>query len=406
MALNANHLRVRMYRVGFGECFLVSLPVDGGHRHLLIDCGVHPMADLRTLPAVLQDVAAECGQRLDLVVATHEHADHISGFGSQASAFEALGLGEIWMPWALDPEDRQAAQLREDRLSLLAALGAHFDAVGGSASARAALVNLRGNDLAVHALRSGFGGRAAAVRYPSAGERLTLPGIPGLHVRVLAPPRDEAFLRQMQPPRSQRFLRASGGAAVPANPVEPFARKWRLRPVAGRQTYGFTAREERQLRGLGDAAEELALAMSRIVNNTSLVLLLEHRGRNLLFTGDAQWGNWRSWIEGPSAEALLESISFLKVAHHGSHNATPKSALEAMDRRRLVAMVSTQSRPWASIPQTRLMQALATQTRRRVARSDAIAVQGAPTPPAGQRTLPRAFRHQAGDLWADWRIRV
>src|ERR1700692_4311798 len=34
-------LRVRMYRVGFGDFFLVSVPVKAGFKHILIDCGVH-----------------------------------------------------------------------------------------------------------------------------------------------------------------------------------------------------------------------------------------------------------------------------------------------------------------------------------------------------------------------------
>ena len=40
--LDANTIRIRMYRVGFGDCFLVSLPLMGndGFRHILVhDCG-------------------------------------------------------------------------------------------------------------------------------------------------------------------------------------------------------------------------------------------------------------------------------------------------------------------------------------------------------------------------------
>ena len=37
----ASGLRVRMYRVGFGDFFLLSVPSKLGASHILIDCGVH-----------------------------------------------------------------------------------------------------------------------------------------------------------------------------------------------------------------------------------------------------------------------------------------------------------------------------------------------------------------------------
>jgi hypothetical protein len=33
-------LRIRMYRVGFGDFFLMTIPSDSGPQHILIDCGV------------------------------------------------------------------------------------------------------------------------------------------------------------------------------------------------------------------------------------------------------------------------------------------------------------------------------------------------------------------------------
>jgi hypothetical protein len=34
-------LRIRMYNVGFGDCFLLFIPTDDGERTLLLDCGKH-----------------------------------------------------------------------------------------------------------------------------------------------------------------------------------------------------------------------------------------------------------------------------------------------------------------------------------------------------------------------------
>src|SRR5690349_18610005 len=73
-------IRIRMYRLGIGDCFLLRLPrQDGTPFHLLIDCGIH-MAEsdgAQRIRAVAEDIRAECGGRLDVVVGTHEHWDHL-----------------------------------------------------------------------------------------------------------------------------------------------------------------------------------------------------------------------------------------------------------------------------------------------------------------------------------------
>jgi hypothetical protein len=79
-------------------------------------------------------------------------------------------------------------------------------------------------------------------------------------------------------------------------------------------------------------AEALALAMNNATNNSSLVLAFElsKAGKVLLFAGDAQAGNWRSWSEEAfgddraevTTKDLLGRTVVYKVGHHGSHNAT------------------------------------------------------------------------------------
>jgi hypothetical protein len=408
--LGATDVRIRMYRVGFGDCFLLSVPGSGGHRHVLVDFGVHPAGQITgVLDQVMADLETTTGRVLDLLIATHEHADHISGFGAYKDRFARFQIGAVFMPWALDPEDRTAIAMRRKRMALVDTLAAHLAATGGDPRAAAALVNMSAanNEPAVRALRAGFG-VTTDVRYFAAGDAARLPAtLAGVSARVLGPPTDRELLKKMDPPASERYLRAGpGGTPQFANELRPFGDKWRIDAEAGRALFRFTAREEKDLASqLEGGAARLAFALDSAINNTSLVLLFSVRGRTLLFPGDAQWGNWKSWLDGDSSDSVLEGVSFLKVAHHGSLNATPKSALERMTTGGFAAMASTQTKPWPSIPRIPLMTALSRKTRRHVLRSDQLRAAGGPEGPRLPTRLPTGFS-RGGSLWLDYTIRT
>ena len=92
--LKPNQLRVRMYRVGFGDCFLLSVPVGDKHKHALIDCGVHAKGDIRTMPDVVADLRKETSDRIELVVVTHAHQDHLGGLTAVLQNFR---VGRLWI---------------------------------------------------------------------------------------------------------------------------------------------------------------------------------------------------------------------------------------------------------------------------------------------------------------------
>src|SRR4051794_28176192 len=76
-------VKVRMYRQGLGDCFLITLPrTTGKPFFIMIDCGVIlGTADAVTkMEAVVTDIAQTTHGRIDLLLATHEHWDHLSGF--------------------------------------------------------------------------------------------------------------------------------------------------------------------------------------------------------------------------------------------------------------------------------------------------------------------------------------
>src|SRR5262245_21238024 len=109
--------RVRMYRHGLGDCFLVTFPrQDRAPFHMLIDCGVlaRDAAHMKRFVEHIRDTVLD-GQngkaRLDVVVATHEHKDHLSGFNQARALFSNdFDFGSVWLSWA---ENLSVAQVRQ-----------------------------------------------------------------------------------------------------------------------------------------------------------------------------------------------------------------------------------------------------------------------------------------------------
>lgn len=415
---NKGTLRIRMYRVGFGDCFLVSFPLTSGpsaketHAHVLVDCGVHARGDIGTLGKVVDDIAAVTNKRLELIIATHAHQDHIAGFDKFADKFKTFDVGAVWLPWTWDPNNPQAASLQKKHQALAVRLAQDLQAAVADPNAVNAIENLKGNEHAIELLKSGFEGKAK-VSYMKAGQVLNgieEVSIPDLSVKILGPPQTQEFLAQMDPPASEHYLRL-GPDQQTSGTLQPFAEKWRLEKLPDEPIRSlFTEDDKKLLQKVATSPlNELAFALDQARNNESLVVLFAFRGQYLLFPGDAQYGNWRWWLENLQPESILPEITFFKVAHHGSVNATPKDALEKMSDGKFASMVSTQSEPWKSIPRVPLMARIDAKSSSKVVRSDWVEISNAPKPLAGTAppvpsTLPDGF--SKGELWLDYLIQV
>src|SRR5215212_3742719 len=99
---SSGSLRVRMYRVGFGDFFLIIVPTSKGDQHILIDCGVFKgtsgTGDLGSIVDAVEDMYETTNGHLALVIMTHRHADHIAGF-SKAERFKDFTASMVWMPY-------------------------------------------------------------------------------------------------------------------------------------------------------------------------------------------------------------------------------------------------------------------------------------------------------------------
>jgi hypothetical protein len=115
-----NEVVVRMYGQGFGDCFLLAFPraQAGGEPdpddpvYVLIDSGVfyRTPGERKRMSEVAKNVRQATGGTIDLLVATHEHQDHLSGFEYAKDDWKQIGVRRIWLAWTED-ENHPATQV-------------------------------------------------------------------------------------------------------------------------------------------------------------------------------------------------------------------------------------------------------------------------------------------------------
>jgi hypothetical protein len=406
---------LRMYAVGFGDCFLLTVPrFEERPWRMLVDCGVHGMGrGEHSLPTVISDLIATCSDGdggapvIDLVVGSHRHQDHIAGFTD--ARWGEVTVGEVWLPWCEDPTDTEAQRLRT-RLDGAARTLHQTFAVDGPEIAAIALNSLS-NERAMTTLRDGFAGQPTR-RFLSAAApvRTELTGLPDARIHLLGPARSEEAIKAMDPPELERWLAlglgvgpgAIGpGAAVPGGPdpsVGPFGPAYGITDRADfRQRYPHLDADDDLLdHAVLDPDDALAAAswLDRCLNNTSLVFVVEIEDVRIVFPGDAQWGVWREILANTDARALLERATLYKVSHHGSHNGSPKSLVHDVLPGHVTSMMSFRSMErWTAIPQTDLVAALRTPGRTLLRPDEAI-------PVAGQAGVGE-IRRAADGLWTE-----
>jgi hypothetical protein len=402
--------KVRMYRQGLGDCFLISLPRSSGSKrpfYVMIDCGVVlGTSDPGTIMnQVMDNIVEVTGGEIDLLIATHEHWDHLSGFVQAKQSFARLKVGQVWLAWTENPDDELTKKLKKEKGLALSALrmGLSQMQMAGDADGVAEL----GGILEFFGLAKGptTADALGNVRAKTAKPRYCLPTDPpvvpaGTNARfyVLGPPHDEKMLRKINPSARHKetyglaldsfplFMDGAGTALGDADTDRPFDQQYEI-PLAYAQSAPELDFFRRHYWQPDDAApdawrridsdwlggaSDLALQLDSLTNNTSLVIAIELPGGDvLLFAADAQVGNWLSWqdrswtvgartVTGPD---LLKNTIFYKVGHHGSHNATLKTlGLEQMQRLR-VAMIPVDhemavKKRWGKMPLDDLVAAL------------------------------------------------
>jgi Metallo-beta-lactamase superfamily len=402
-------IKVRMYRQGLGDCFLITIPRQNGNPfYVVIDCGVilGTKNSEKIMKEVVEHIIKTTGGRVDVVVATHEHWDHISGFNQAREIWtdkNRLTVGQVWLSWAEDNKNPLALKLRKQRNHLKIALQAAASRMrlAGDASAAQEVTSMldffgaAGTTSDALEVVKGLC-EAKDVRYCTPQDPPVQIEGTDVKVYVLGPPPDEKLIKKYNPSKREpetygvdsinNYLSALQPTLSDTDVETPFGEGFQIplnmaqqMPFFQQRYWGEDAESTeksqawRRIDGSWlDSSSSLALQLDSATNNTCLVLAFElGDGEVLLFAADAQVGNWLSWqnlkwnvdgndVTGPD---LLKRTIFYKVGHHGSHNATlRKLGLEEMESLKLAFVPVNRKmaikKRWKQMPLNELMKKL------------------------------------------------
>jgi glyoxylase-like metal-dependent hydrolase (beta-lactamase superfamily II) len=393
--------KIRMYRLNeLGDCFLVSFSTPSATSNLLIDCGSFrngkPSADrLREIvkDGIMQDLG---GKPIDVVVGTHQHNDHVSGFVHCEKEFRDIGIEQVWLSWLDDPKDKKARRIGEDYNNFknhLAASRARLQSKVPKKNEDPAKATPAARALGVLNDVLGFYGASTdklpaelpqdaykilkrlgkkAPLYLRPGQTLDMPGLPEgtVRVHVLGPPRtkhtdeEEDPLFRKDPREGESYDHSLAAAKLHAFRFMTAAKKYndsdetrdeehypfkksfkKTGPSLDAKSFNtvisrYRNRDESWRKIEDDwmqQAESLALWIDTFTNNSSLVLAIElvQSRKILLFVADAQTGNWASWKDVKWEDAKVNTDDLLKrtVFYKVGHHASHNATLvEAFDK--------------------------------------------------------------------------
>jgi hypothetical protein len=341
---------VRMYRLGTGDCFVIKF-LSGRTEtfKMMIDCGAASGSKERFEKHV-NDLVEHVANRVDVLVVTHEHKDHVYGFEQCSEIFtdqNQIEIGQKWMAWAEDEDDDDAKDLKRDhgakKKALAAASALLADAVEDEEiqnrfkeqhNGRQALAAYENFSTAVQGFRdlhmAAAGGedigplegmrvvkeditaKIEPPRYCRPGDVIEdIPGLEGIRIYVLGPPSDfksikaetsseegESYSHNKDLARSVAFAAAAIEAqAGDSSGIRPFDPIYETK-LEGEHSYNSgTAQWRRIDHDWLMSSGLLALRLNSGINNLSLALAIEfvESGRVMLFPGDAEYGSWASW---------------------------------------------------------------------------------------------------------------
>jgi beta-lactamase superfamily II metal-dependent hydrolase len=393
---------VRMYDLGEGQgdCFLLRFLDDNELPYnILIDCGSYwrTKDEKSRFEEIAKDIVTVTNKHVNVLIVTHEHWDHLSGFSLAEEEFSKLVIDEVWMAWTENTAGDELAESLNKKYekvrNALAAVSQKFEGTDDPwVNAMTAVLSFSKNsDKVMDNIRDSFGSNPPRFCYPEHSP-IVLPGVSNLRFFVLGPLRNKGLLKELAAEKAVHGepLMINESTSFAAAVLSSFGKNMLSSEERSKnkylsdlclpfdQKYGLAKKDAllhkvdgenffEEYYGPDDpkkswrhiendwlfSAGNMALQMDGYTNNTSLVLAIEmlDTGKVLLFTGDAEKDIWECWsdlewtVDDLNGESLCYSglgvvskTGFLKVAHHGSVNGTLVDFLDEM-KEDLVAMM-------------------------------------------------------------------
>lgn len=374
-----NKVVIRMYRGGTGDFFVLQFKKGNTVSfQMMIDCGciqaskahfVERLADLKTFTK---------NKPIDLLVVSHEHADHINGFELAKDIFKDISFKRVWFAWTENDEDPFANDLRKNHSELDKAIKVavtKLNVLGKSnyfeklyeqeddgnlmAKGKAHFIESLNalNNLNVTTTLGAKKGKVkptmvelfkewniikegTEVEFLEPGDvKSNIAGAKGMRFYVMGPPKDTDYLdlehsddgnyEKREKPSKKDFALVSVLAASASSGTTsqlPFEMNYEKphdhETVAIRNVYD-TGGDWRKI----DydwllSAGGLAMRYEKSINNTSLALAIqfEDSERVLLFPADAELGNWLSWHDGLEWPVKINGQTVKKKAGYFLNN--------------------------------------------------------------------------------------
>ena len=342
-----NKINVRMYRVGTGDFFLLQFKKAGKITfNLMIDCGCINSGKADFVDKV-EDLSTTTNGVIDLLIVTHEHADHINGFEKASDIFDSkINVKKVWFAWTEADETfanefrkehtkiKMALKLAAERLNMLRKEGA-FDQVYDKDSNQSLMIEATNHFItSLNGLNQlNYEPRMSLDKIPTMEDILrkfkvikadtvvefwepgdvieNLAGAEGIRFFVLGPPKNNEDIkkeevkgegyekREKKSTLDVAFLNLFDSAHFTKRELMPFDDQYVLDDKE--QSPIKDAYKADLWRTIDNdwlfSAGSLALRHETSINNTSLAIAIQFKKseRILLLPGDAEHGSWLSW---------------------------------------------------------------------------------------------------------------
>ena len=342
-----NKINVRMYRVGTGDFFLLQFKKAGKITfNLMIDCGCINSGKTDFVDKV-EDLSTTTNGVIDLLIVTHEHADHINGFEKASDIFDSkINVKKVWFAWTEADETfanefrkehtkiKMALKLAAERLNMLRKEGA-FDQVYDKDSNQSLMIEATNHFItSLNGLNQlNYEPRMSLDKIPTMEDILrkfkvikadtvvefwepgdvieNLAGAEGIRFFVLGPPKNNEDIKKEEV-KGEGYEKREKKSTLDVAFLNLFDSdhftKRELMPFDDQ--YVLDDKEQSPIKDAYKAdpwrtidndwlfsAGSLALRHETSINNTSLAIAIQFKKseRILLLPGDAEHGSWLSW---------------------------------------------------------------------------------------------------------------